>query len=123
MLRLKRLVVHAGCRGRRRCDTTGPGPGGGRPCRVEHHDGDVERCHDEVRGAVHTGGQRHGEHHHQGRAPYDHDENGHQRRGDVELKDDATPDLVDGAGLVDVEVVDVDDEEREAGPGCGELGL
>src|SRR4029450_3776627 len=121
-----------------RCDATGPGPGGaqdegqdqhldsdveavvqgpvrGRPCRVEHHDGDVERCHDEVRGAVHTGGQRHGEHHHQGRDPYDHDENGHQRRGDVELKDDATPDLVDGAGLVEVDVGDVDDEEQEAG--------
>ena len=40
---------------------------------------------------------------------------------DVELEDDAGQDVVDGAGLVQVEVVDVDGEEHEAGPGCGEL--
>src|SRR5687768_9495390 len=82
--------------------------------RVEHRDGDVQRCHDEVRGAVHPGGKRHGKHHHQGRDRYERDENGQQRRADVELKDDASQDVVDGARLVEVEVVDVDVEEHEA---------
>lgn len=39
----------------------------GRPRKVEHEQGDVQRCHNEVRGAVHTGGQRHGEQHHRAR--------------------------------------------------------
>src|SRR3954469_19914071 len=76
--RAERLVVEAGCRGRRRCGAAGPGPGGaqdegqeqhlesdgeaeepgpvpGLTYRLEHRDGDVERCYDEVRGAVHPG--------------------------------------------------------------------
>jgi hypothetical protein len=40
---------------------------------------------------------------------------------DVELEDDAGQDVVDEAGLLQGEVVDVDVEEHEAGPGCGEL--
>src|SRR5215203_6530422 len=132
-----------GRHGRRRCGA-GPGPGGAqdegqdqhldsdgegvvegivreRPQKVHPHGGDVQRCNDEVRGAVHPGGQRHGEHDHQGRDRDDREENGHQCSADVELEDDATPDVVDFAGLVEVEVVDVDDEEHEAGPGCREL--
>src|SRR4051794_24740246 len=140
------LAVEAGCQGRRRCGAAWPGPGGaqdegqeqhldsdgeavevgpgpGLTYRLEHRDWDVERCYDEVRGAVHPGGKRHGEHHHQGRDRYDRDENGQQRRGDVELKDDAGAEVVDNAGLVELEVVDVDVEEHQAGP-CGcEFGL
>jgi hypothetical protein len=92
-------------------------------CGVEYREGDEERCNDEVRGAVHPGGQRHGEHHHQARDRDEREESGQQRLADVELKDDATPDLVDGAGLVEVEVVDVDVEEHQAGPCCCEFGL
>src|SRR3954447_24110637 len=140
------LAVEAGCQGRRRCGAAWPGPGGaqdeaqeqhldpdgeavepepgpGLAYRVEQRDGNVERCYDEVRGAVHPGGKRHGEHHHQGRDRYDRDENGQQRRGDVELEDDAGAEVVDDAGLVEVEVVDVDVEEHGAGPCCCEFGL
>ena len=39
--------------------------------RVEHRDGDVERCHDEVRGSVHPGGQRHGKQDHDNRDRYE----------------------------------------------------
>jgi len=60
---------------------------------------------------------------HQGRDRHGHEENGQQCRADVELKDDATPDFVDCVGLVEMEIVDVDNEEHEAGPCCCELRL
>src|SRR5215212_2925889 len=126
----------------RRCRRAGPGPGGaedvgeedhfdhdaeaveedpGLAEHVERRDGDVERCHDEVERAVRTGGQCHGEQDHEDRDPHEHERNDYEGLADVELEDDAGQDVVDGAGLVQVEVVDVDVEEHEAGPGCGEL--
>src|SRR3982750_3645853 len=42
--------------------------GPGLPYRVVHRDGDVERCYDEVDGAVDTGGQCRGEQDHEDRA-------------------------------------------------------
>src|SRR5829696_5867525 len=130
-----------GRHGRRRCGA-GPGPGGaqdegqeqqlesdgeaievgpGLPDRVEHREGDGERRHDEVRGAVDAGGQRRGEQDHEDRDRYGREEEGQQRLADVELKDDTVEDVVDDAGLVQGEVVDVDVEEHETGPGGREL--
>src|SRR6185295_11811727 len=47
--------------------------------------------------------------------------NDYEGLADVELEDAACQDVVDGAGLVQVQVVDVDVEEHEAGPCCCEL--
>src|SRR5919112_277136 len=126
----------------RRCRRAGPGPGGtqdegqeqqlesdgeaievgpGLPDRVVHRDGDVQRCHDEVRGAVDTGGQRRGEQDHEDRDRYEREPDDDKGLADVELEDDAGQDVVDDAGLVQEEVVDVDVEEHEARPGGREL--
>src|SRR5215217_1024725 len=138
------LAVEAGCQGRRRCGAAWPGPGGaqdegqeqhlesdgeavevevgpGLPCRVVHRDGDVERCYDEVDGAVDTGGQCRGEQDHEARDGYERQPNGDKGWAGVELVDDAGQDVVDEAGLVQGEVVDVDVQEHEACPRCGEL--
>src|SRR5215213_5000034 len=129
-----------GRHGRRRCGA-GPGPGGaedvgeedhfehgaeavevypGLADHVERRDGDVERCRDEVERAVRTGGQCHGEQDHEGRDPHEHERNDYEGLADVELEDDAGQDVVDGAGLVQVEVVDVDGEEHLFCLGCGD---
>src|SRR5918992_5781335 len=126
----------------RRCRRAGPGPGGtqdegqeqqlesdgeaievgpGLPDRVVHRDGDVQRCHDEVRGAVDTGGQRRGEQDHEGRDRDEREPDDGKGLSDVELEDDAGQDVVDDAGLVQEEVVDVDVEEHETRPGGREL--
>src|SRR5918992_1133138 len=126
----------------RRCRRAGPGPGGaqdegqeqhfehdaeavevypGLADHVERRDGDVERRHDEVERAVRTGGQCHGEQDHEARDPHEHERNDYEGLTDVELEDDAGQDVVDDAGLVQVEVVDVDVEEHEARPGGREL--
>src|SRR5215208_3906194 len=126
----------------RRCRRAGPGPGGtqdegqeqqlesdgeakevgpGLPDRVVHREGDVQRCHDEVRGAVDTGGQRRGEQDHEDRDRHEHEPDDDKGLADVELEDDAGQDVVDEAGLVQDEVVDVDVEEHETGPGGREL--
>ena len=86
----------------------GPGLAG----RIEDHDGDVQRCHDEVRGAVDSGGQRHGEQDHEARDGYDREPKGHKGRADGELINAAGQDVVDEARLVQREVVDVDDQEH-----------
>src|SRR5215208_3043703 len=128
----------------RRCRRAGPGPGGtqdegqeqqlesdgeavevgvgpGRAGRVVHRGGDVERCHDEVGGAVDTGGQCRGEQDHEARDGNEREPKGDKGWAGVEHMDDAGQDVVDEAGLVQGEVVDVDVEEHEAGPGRGEL--
>ena len=128
----------------RRCRRAGPGPGGtqdegqeqqlesdgeaievgvgpGLAGRVVHRDGDVERCHDEVGGAVDTGGQCRGEQDHEARDGNEREPKGDKGWAGVELMDDAGQDVVDEAGLVQGEVVDVDVEEHGAGPGGREL--
>src|ERR687889_632601 len=128
----------------RRCRRAGPGPGGtqdegqeqqlesdgeavevevgpGLADRVVHRDGDVQRCHDEVRGAVDSGGQRRREQDHEDRDGHERERKGHKGRADGELMNAAGQDVVDEARLVQREVVDVDVQEHEAGPGGGEF--
>lgn len=91
--------------------------------RVEGREWDFKRCHDEVCCAVRTGGQDHREQDHEDRNSHEREDGGQIRRANGELKDDSRSDLVDGSGLVQVEVVHVDVEEHKAGPGSGELRL
>src|ERR687893_393568 len=100
----------------RPCRRAGPGPGGtqdegqeqhlesdgeavevevgpGLPCRVVHRDGDVERCYDEVDGAVDTGGQCRGEQDHEDRDGHERERNAEKGWADVELEDDAGQDV------------------------------
>src|SRR3954466_1825615 len=67
------------------------------------------------------GGQCRRERDHEGRDRYRREKNCKKGLADLELIDDAVEDVADAPGLVQGEVVDVDVQEHEACPRCGEL--